>query len=57
MAALDQLVDRYKPDAPIYMSLSQRMVLEALIDHAVRTELPFSELFQMPASVESDAAV
>ncbi len=45
MTALDQLVKKYEADAPSYITLSQRVVIEALVDYATRTELPFSTLF------------
>lgn len=45
MTALDQLVKNYEADAPSYIALSQRVVIEALVDYATRTQLPFSTLF------------
>lgn len=45
MKTLDSLVVRYKAEAPPFLSLSRRMIIEALIEHAARTGLPFSELF------------
>ena len=49
--SLSSLVTRYNEQAPGYISLSQRAVLEALIDYAIRTELSFSELLPEPAKV------
>ena len=42
---LDDLVERYKVEAPGFLPLSRRLILEALIEHAARTGLPLSELF------------
>lgn len=54
MTALDQLMEKYGADAPLHMSLSRRTVLEALIDYAVRSEIPTSTLFRTPTKVEEE---
>lgn len=53
METLDALVERYKGEAPSFVAVSQRMVIEALIEYAVRNELPLSALLSTePAGSE-----
>lgn len=49
--SLALLVKRHKDYLPPLIQLSQTMILEALIDYAVRTELSFADLFQAPATI------
>ena len=44
-AALEELTERYQNEAPEFLNVSQRLVIEALISHARRNDLSFSELF------------
>ena len=54
MEALGTLVERYRTEAPLYLSISRRMVIEALIDYAMRNELEFSALFGAPLELTED---
>ena len=49
---LAALNERYRHEAPAYMRMSDRMILEALIHYADREDLPFEVLF----GVTADAA-
>lgn len=41
---LADLAERYKAEAPAHVKVSQRVVIEVLIDYATRNQLSFSEL-------------
>lgn len=41
---LADLADRYKAEAPAHVKVSQRVVIEVLIDYAARNDLSFSDL-------------
>jgi len=43
--ALDDIVARLKDEAPAYMEVTQRMVLEALVHKACRDASTYSDLF------------
>lgn len=45
---LAALTERYRVDAPDYIQMSDRAVIEALIHYADREELSFAELFLVP---------
>ena len=42
---LRRLADRYRGEAPPYVQISDRAIIEALIHYAEREELSFSTLF------------
>lgn len=45
MATVALLVARYGEEAPSYLDLSGRLLIEALVEHADRKNLSFSEIF------------
>lgn len=45
---LASLTNQFKAVAPPYMQISQRVIIEALVHYAVRENLSFAELFQVP---------
>lgn len=48
---LEALTKKYQKEAPSWVStVSQRTVLEALIDFAARNDIPFSDLVGMTAA-------
>lgn len=50
---LGSLSDRFRRDAPPYIRLSDRDVIEALIHYADREQLSFADLFQVPQEAEA----
>ena len=52
MDVLRRLSERYKVEAPSYITLSDRQIIEALIHHAFREQLSFSEVFGITAESE-----
>ena len=49
VAVLAELSEKYRHDAPAYMRMSDRMILEALIHYADREDLGFEVLFGVTA--------
>lgn len=45
LETLQELVDDYAGEAPAFVRVSRRVVVEALIAYAARKRLPFEELF------------
>ncbi len=46
---VNTLLQRYQQEAPSYLDLSGRLLLEALVEYADRENLSFSEIFGVPA--------
>ena len=53
MDVLAGLAEQYRNDAPPYVQLSDRAIIEALIHYAEREQLPFAALFQVPEEAAS----
>jgi hypothetical protein len=49
MDVLRRLSEKYRVEAPSYITLSDRQIIEALIHHADREELSFSQVFGITA--------
>lgn len=45
---LAALTERFRVDAPSYIQMSDRAVIEALIHYADREDISFAELFHVP---------